>query len=488
MSVNRSLTIGIKEKAKHVRILGSATQFQGSTPANITLHAKLYGITAKSYAWYKGASSVVGTSQNFIIANNQVATIETYKVVVTAIDGQVYEDTLSISKVQNGATGESGKIIVQREWIVGDIYRNNSELIDYVYHRVTDSWWKLRVGFDNVTAAINPGAQFEKVTSMEELALTNIIAEGGNIAGFIFQEGKMISQKPNLQNPNLVLDGVKGEFIANSGFFGGFKIESNKIKSQDNQFEIDSSNGTITYKDPTGKVLWYISKDGIYFSDRSPETYTKISYRKLNADKNADVLTLISALGSYGYIEVREAVQIKNIKEIYEGSSLKYLNTGNVTVGLVKKTSEVHGGGGGGLVPGSDLPYGFEYGDFVYYPFGYKYNAGVNEASFQNDKHNGKLFTAQSTSSGELKLADGWWVNEVLHKGVIEYITKDSKIDYTDTRNTPLRNFPVNVEFKYYENGKVVKTLVGVKQYDLLKGYQVSAVIADTPSTWWKFY
>lgn len=282
---------------------------------------------------------------------------------------------------------------------------------------------------------------------------------------------------------------IEGKITATSGFFGGFGIESNKITSKNNQFEIDSNNGTITYKDVGGRILWSISSKGIYFADRTPETYTRLAYRKLNADKDADVLALIAALGSYGYIEVREAVQLKNIREVREGSSLKYINTANVTVGLVKKTSSVHGGGGSGVLePGSDLPYGFEYGDFVYYPFGYKYNTGVNEASFQNEKYNGKIFTEQTTSSDELKLADGWWVNEVLHKGVIDYITKDSKIDYTDTRNTPLRNFPVNVEFKYYENGKVVKTLTGTQKYNLLEGYSTSAVLPDTPNTWWKFY
>lgn len=256
MSVNRSLTIGIKEKAKHVRIIGSATQFQGSTPANITLQAKLYGITAKSYAWYKGAvTTVIGTSQNFVIANNQVATIETYKVVVTAIDGQVYEDTLSISKVQNGTPGEAGrpgKIPVQREWKSGDVYRNNDDVIDYIYHRATNTWWRLKDGYNNVTAGANPSNVYIQLNSLEQLAVNLLLAENANIANFIFKNEKLISQTSTAGQPNLELDGVQGKITSRVAELGRFLLD----------MEGFSATRTITATGYTEKVSTYLSNDG----------------------------------------------------------------------------------------------------------------------------------------------------------------------------------------------------------------------------------
>lgn len=232
--VNGSRTVRLRERIKSVRIQATGTQFQNNTPSTITLKAMPYNFTAVSYAWYKGTgTTIVGTNQNLAIANNQVSTVETFRVVVKNNQNQEYEDSISISKVVDGPQGRPGQLPIQREWKAGDIYRNNDEVADYIYHRVTDSWWKLKPGYNNVTAQINPTNEFIRLNSMEQLAVNLLIAENANIAGFVFKDRKMVSQSPNPSNPNLTLDGVNGLLKAMAGQIGEFQIneglEYNKV-------------------------------------------------------------------------------------------------------------------------------------------------------------------------------------------------------------------------------------------------------------------
>ena len=97
-------SVKLREKLKSVKIQSTANLFQGVVPANITLKAVPVGFTAKSYQWTLNESSnVIGTNQTFIIANNQVENVNTYKVVVTATDDSTYEETISIAKVRDGS-------------------------------------------------------------------------------------------------------------------------------------------------------------------------------------------------------------------------------------------------------------------------------------------------------------------------------------------------------------------------------------------------
>ncbi|WP_291071646.1 hypothetical protein [Empedobacter sp. UBA5637] len=97
-------SVKIKEKIKAVQIQSTANLFQGPVPANITLKAVPQGFTALNYKWYINVgTSIVGTNQTFIIANNQVETTNVYKVVVTSIDGESFESTISIAKVKDGS-------------------------------------------------------------------------------------------------------------------------------------------------------------------------------------------------------------------------------------------------------------------------------------------------------------------------------------------------------------------------------------------------
>ncbi|QQU02594.1 hypothetical protein [Myroides odoratus] len=223
--VHGSRTIRLRERINSVRIQATGTQFQGNTPANLTLKAVPYNFTAVSYAWYKGTgTTAVGTNQNLIVANTQVAAVETYRVVVKNNQNQEYEDVISISKVIDGAQGRPGQLPIQREWKVGEVYRNNDDVVDYIYHRITDSWWKLKGGYNNVAAQENPTNEFIRLNAMEQLAVNILIAENANIAGFVFKDQKMISQSPSLSNPNLSLDGVNGELKVMKGQVGEFTI------------------------------------------------------------------------------------------------------------------------------------------------------------------------------------------------------------------------------------------------------------------------
>ena len=97
-------SVKLREKLRSVKIQSTANLFQGVVPANITLKAVPVGFTAKSYKWtLNESSSVIGTNQTFIIANNQVENVNTYKVVVTATDDSTYEETISIAKVRDGS-------------------------------------------------------------------------------------------------------------------------------------------------------------------------------------------------------------------------------------------------------------------------------------------------------------------------------------------------------------------------------------------------
>ncbi|WP_413513268.1 hypothetical protein [Myroides odoratus] len=223
--VRGSRKVSLRERIKSVRIQATGTQFQNNTPSTITLRAMPYNFTAVSYAWYKGTGTViVGTNQNFVLAHDQISTVETYRVVVKNNQNQEYEDSISISKVIDGPQGRPGQLPIQREWAVGDVYRNSDEVIDYIYHRATDSWWKLKPGYNNITVQINPTNEFIRLNSLEQLAVNLLIAENANIAGFVFKDQKMVSQSPSPTNPNLTLDGVNGLLKAMAGQIGEFQI------------------------------------------------------------------------------------------------------------------------------------------------------------------------------------------------------------------------------------------------------------------------
>lgn len=255
-------TITLKQKLKAVRIIATGTQFQGDTPPAITLKAMPQQFEAVSYSWTRlRDNKVLSTAQQITVKNGEVDVVETYRVEVKDRLDDVYIDTLSITKVTDGKPGDVGKrgqVIVQREWKEGDIYRNNDNVIDYVYHRATDSWWRLRDGYDNIKAGLNPSNQFVQLTSLEHLAVNNFVAENANIAGFIFKDKVLKSQLPNLTNPNLILDGVNGKIIANDAQIKGhIEGTSGSIKN------MTGENITVTNLNATNGSIKNITGDNI---------------------------------------------------------------------------------------------------------------------------------------------------------------------------------------------------------------------------------
>ncbi|MVX36224.1 collagen-like protein [Myroides sp. LoEW2-1] len=238
-------TITLKQKVKSVRILATGTQFQGNSPANITLKAIAQNFDAVGYSWIKlSTNKQISTAQQITIKNAEIDVVDTYRVEVKDSKGDLYQDTISLTKVTDGKPGDVGKrgqIPVQREWKQGDTYYNNDSVMDYIYHRATDSWWRLRDGYNEVKAGVNPSNEFVQLNSLEHLALSYIIAENANLAGFIFKDNKLISQLPNVDNPNLIIDGVNGKITAkDADIKGHIEATSGKFTG-----EINATSGNI---------------------------------------------------------------------------------------------------------------------------------------------------------------------------------------------------------------------------------------------------
>jgi len=177
-------SVKIKEKIKAVQIQSTANLFQGPVPANITLKAVPQGFTALNYKWYINAgTSIVGTNQTFIIANNQVETTNVYKVVVTSIDGEDFEATISIAKVKDGSA------IVAIKRYKDEIEAQNKQLVAsfnslYNNPKIGDYKTTLRQNLTNYNTAyvalinvINTIVTNNNLTPTDEATLDSSIAE-----------------------------------------------------------------------------------------------------------------------------------------------------------------------------------------------------------------------------------------------------------------------------------------------------------------------
>ena len=197
-----------------------------------------------------------------------------------------YHDTGIKAKGEDGkdAVGENGipgQIPIKKEWKINDLHRNNDEIVDYIYYRDKENvenskWVKLKNKGDvQNTSATPSGTLYEEITWLKELAVNVLLAEEANVAGFIFKNDILFSQKgrvngvevdydgqPNF-TPNIVLDGKQGESkLINAEISGKLTIPfvikdgiGNTVLNLEDSFNITthSYTGNTTIYLPTDK-------------------------------------------------------------------------------------------------------------------------------------------------------------------------------------------------------------------------------------------
>ncbi|MGM7552574.1 hypothetical protein [Myroides odoratimimus] len=207
------------DTAKTIRIQSTGTQFKGKSPEYILLRAIANNIQVKKTEWFRD-DVLTNINESVMVYNNQVSSFVVMKLRITGVDGVVYEDSITLSKVvdgtngKDGVDGKQGAVIIWTEWMTGAKHYNNEKEIYYIYHRPTQTVWKLKDGYNDIVAPANPDARYVQQPHLEQVVTKVLVAEGANIAGFIFKDGKMVSQYPSPNNPDLILDGVKGEIVA----------------------------------------------------------------------------------------------------------------------------------------------------------------------------------------------------------------------------------------------------------------------------------
>ena len=169
-----------------------------------------------------------------------------------------------------GLAGTTGPIPIQVEWDPGATYLNNSTYKYYIYYRPTNEVYTV-IG---TSAVANDGAPdtslFKKETTIPVQIFQTIVAEGGNIGGFIFRNQTMYSQAgiesgTNPTYSNLLLSGVLGliKFSQNIEITktGLLFLDNNKKKRIEFGFALDTT-GTpyLKFYDENGLVTWEAGK------------------------------------------------------------------------------------------------------------------------------------------------------------------------------------------------------------------------------------
>lgn len=226
------------ENAKWLKLNSTATQIKvdrnnNSLPASITVFAQLYNMEGTATWTYSvdggtftstAPTGVVRTGNQVVITSANV----TFQVLsIKAVMGNA-EDTVSISRVVDGSNGLPGKLPIMMDWIQGDTHYNNDTVVSYVYYRAGNTWWRLKDAYTERVATASPSTTYyQQLSSVEHLVTKVIIAEQGNLAGLIFKDNKLISQKGMINgedsedyanpafSPYIYIDGNNGEMVAN---------------------------------------------------------------------------------------------------------------------------------------------------------------------------------------------------------------------------------------------------------------------------------
>lgn len=228
-------------------ITGFITNENATLPANLDGIVSSYANAAGEFIVYEGQNRVPNNSITFSVVSNTncTATINSSGIYsVSSMVNTAFSANVKFRAVYKGVTidcvltltkstpGLPGAIVVQKEWVTGDTHRNNVDIVDFIYHRNTDTWYRLKNGYDNVVAASTPNStQYEEIPWMKFLAVQNLLVENANIGNLIFKDQALISLKGTVNGveanydgqsnfiPNIYINGYNG-----TGHFAGGNI------------------------------------------------------------------------------------------------------------------------------------------------------------------------------------------------------------------------------------------------------------------------
>lgn len=325
------------ENAKWLKLNSTATQIKvdrddNSVPASITIFAQLYNLSGTATWTYSvdGGNFTSTLPTGVVRTNNQVVITSasvTFQVLsIKAVMGDA-EDTISISRVvdgKDGLRGLPGKMPIKTEWVAGREYKNNDELVHYVYYRAGNTWWKLKDGIESKVAGSTPDtAFFEQLSSAEVLIADVILANRANLGGLIFNDEMLVSQKGYDTAGNIL---NFGEYIDFQFAVGGISSAPTSgwadlppttatnppsylwMRFKKNTAAIWKS-GRLTGASPDYAILYSALKDGTYYvqpyqSGRYWAMITAISESAISDSEFNDTVYKITQTGEYDFTEL----------------------------------------------------------------------------------------------------------------------------------------------------------------------------------------
>jgi len=262
-----------------IEVYEGSTKLQFNTvlaPSKFTVLAAASNITAGARTGSGTNTCIVADHSAFLVGSDKAAI--TYTITVQRADGTNITVTAiqTITKSKAGATGLTGAaspICPNRGvWVVNGTYVGNSTRQDLVRYSVDGVWYKASPTAGTFTDAVwTPAHWVSFGYSGESVATLLLLAQYANIANFIFDRGKMISQAGTVNSvastdytnalfvPYLTLDGTTGEIIAsNITALGKFRTAASGKR-----VEIDNKTNAITIFDATEKAQVVISPKSV---------------------------------------------------------------------------------------------------------------------------------------------------------------------------------------------------------------------------------
>ena len=239
---------------------GNTTEFRYRKSANESIIPTLVSTDVTPAGWVLDPPTINGAEVLWMIKT------------IKKPDGSLvgtWSNPVRISGAQ-GLTGTTGPIPVQVEWNPGATYLNNSTYKYYIYYRPTNEVYTV-IG---TSAVANSGAPdtslFKKETTIPVQIFQTIVAEGGNIGGFVFRNQTMFSQAglesgTNPTYSNLMMNGITGLMkfsknieITNTGILF---FDKNKKKRIEFGFTLDTDGVPyLRFFDADGNITWEAGK------------------------------------------------------------------------------------------------------------------------------------------------------------------------------------------------------------------------------------